>query len=909
MDEYLVDIEKCISNIDMMYAHTPSQDSDKNPEKLMEHLMLAVFKLQDFNKIGGCFSYIRSLIRDILLDTGLFKNEELDNMEDFLFKAVINTVYLHDIGKCNVAYQTEIVKNEVFRKYYTNGMNTNHSLYSSKIFLDIMFDEALNVITNNNIGIIQRKINEKLWVTRYILIVFANCIVSHHSKIGAPKNLAKHLIEVFGAEEDGKIERLANPPELFNYTYTTDETVKIQCLINDPLKYKRITNILKPSAEKMYVLTKLIYSIICLTDTLATTDYMNGVTVSPAKLNIEEAITKFRQDEDYNKVMYYKETGKIDSIINAARSDMFIESEANLIKNINKNIFYLEAPTGGGKTKMATNIALKIIELTSNTKVPITRLLYTAPFNSITTQTADVLTKLLDNNFVDITTVNCDTPISVKDSQEEFKYQLSLLDNQMLNYPITLTSHVKLFQALFGISRTDNHMLLNLINSVVVIDEIQAYNPSIWVKMIRLIDVYAKYLNIKFIIMSATLPKIGKLINKNRRCSEYVELIDNCEKYFEKECFKRRVDEYNYSLLDSLKPDSCGINSREEYRDLIFNAIIYKIKWEFKQRGKCKILVEFISKKSANLFYKKIKGMKDKIGADIDVREFTGDTGIYSRRKTIKMANEKDRNLIIVATQCIEAGVNISMNVGFKDISYIDSEEQIAGRLDRHFSKESKTILYFFNMDNADAIYGKDISKFKRDMTVADRNYRQYLENKNYRVMFDDMIKKMCGLLNSSDVKTGIWEFDNKLKELDYKSLKKELELIPERDEIMLFFPINIEIEEDNVIKIINGDYVWNELKNALSVNDYAENKVKASKARVETSYFCYKFSLPGNAVKNNNIEDMFKEILRVNHISYTQMVGLFRLDISDEQIKHFIDYGDDYRFDRDNFSTYLGIK
>ncbi|MBM6861784.1 DEAD/DEAH box helicase, partial [Clostridium saudiense] len=197
----------------------------------------------------------------------------------------------------------------------------------------------------------------------------------------------------------------------------------------------------------------------------------------------------------------------------------FIESENNLVNNIDKNVFYLEAPTGGGKTNMSTNIALKIIELTSNTEKPITRFLYTAPFNSITTQTADTLNKLLLNSFIDVTTVNCDNPIPIVDSDEEFKYQLSLIDYQMLNYPITLTSHIKLFQALFGVSRIDNHMLLNMLNSVVIIDEIQAYNPAVWGKMMKLIDVYSKYLNMKFVIMSATLPKIGNLLDNNTRYS------------------------------------------------------------------------------------------------------------------------------------------------------------------------------------------------------------------------------------------------------------------------------------------------------------------------------------------------------------------------------------------------------
>lgn len=908
MDWNLVRIEKYISNIDLMYAHTVKEEGNKKTEKLINHLILTIQKLKDFDISGGCIDKIRLLVKDILLDIRCFDSTDLNYMEDFLVRAILNAIFLHDIGKCNIAFQSEIMKNDFFKKNYIVGMNSNHSLYSAKIYLDFMLDEALAIITNRNNHLNQQKTNKKLWVTRYILVIFANCIVSHHSRIGSPKNLIINLLNNFGVNEYDKIVRLSNPSELANYTYSSDETVKLQSFINDTLKYKGVIDILKPSAEKMYVLTKLIYSALCLTDTLSTTSYMNDISVSPSKIDSEEAISKFKEDDIYKSIMRYRETGVVDTEINAIRSDMFIESENNLVNNIDKNVFYLEAPTGGGKTNMSTNIALKIIELTSNTEKPITRFLYTAPFNSITTQTADTLNKLLLNSFIDVTTVNCDNPIPIVDSDEEFKYQLSLIDYQMLNYPITLTSHIKLFQALFGVSRIDNHMLLNMLNSVVIIDEIQAYNPAVWGKMMKLIDVYSKYLNMKFVIMSATLPKIGNLLDNNTRYSEYIELINNAEKYFKKDCFRNRVDEYNYSLLDGLCKNIDSYNDKDEYRKLIFDALIDKIKEEFKSRDNCKIIVEFIKKQSAQSFYNKIKSIKNELCDKVTIREFTGDTSNYSREKTIKKAKVDGGNLIIVSTQCIEAGVDISMDVGFKDISFIDSEEQLAGRMNRNFNNDGVTKIYFFNLDNAASVYGKTINIFKGDMTLLDVNYRYYLQNKNYSDMFARMIGRTKELLYDSNVKTSIRAFDNKVQELNYKEIEKELELIEKRNEIMLFFPINIKIQEDNSFSIVNGNDVWKELCAAIKIEDFAEKKVKTKYIMTQAKYFCYKFTLPWRVVKGNSIEDIFKEKLGKKHISYSQLAGLFRINIDSESIKDFIDFEDDYRFDQNNLLAFLGI-
>ena len=47
----------------------------------------------------------------------------------------------------------------------------------------------------------------------------------------------------------------------------------------------------------------------------------------------------------------------------------------------------------------------------------------------------------------------------------------------------------------------------------------------------------------------------------------------------------------------------------------------------------------------------------------------------------------------------IEAGVDIDMDIGYKDISRLDSEEQFMGRINR--SAKRRGTVYFFDMDDA----------------------------------------------------------------------------------------------------------------------------------------------------------------------------------------------------------------
>lgn len=62
---------------------------------------------------------------------------------------------------------------------------------------------------------------------------------------------------------------------------------------------------------------------------------------------------------------------------------------------------------------------------------------------------------------------------------------------------------------------------------------------------------------------------------------------------------------------------------------------------------------------------------------------------------------------MLITTQVVEAGVDIDMDMGFKNISLLDSDEQLAGRINRSAIKE-KCILYLFKKDEPFSVYKND---------------------------------------------------------------------------------------------------------------------------------------------------------------------------------------------------------
>lgn len=399
------------------------------------------------------------------------------------------------------------------------------------------------------------------------------------------------------------------------------------------------------------------------------------------------------------------------------------------------------------------------------------------------------------------------------------------MNRQFLNYPVILTTHVSLFNTMFGENKEDAFAFHQLANSVIILDEIQSYKNTIWTEIISFLKGFAKILNIKVIIMSATLPDLNMLaVNTNSVCS----LIKDREKYFSNPQFKDRVI-VNYDLIDSDNP------LQDLYKHVLKNS----------SRNK-KILIEFIKKQSAYEFFK----MLNEEELDATVLLMTGDDNSIERDRIIKelSSNESEENgVILVATQVIEAGVDIDMDIGYKDISKLDSDEQFMGRINRSCRKNGE--VYFFNLDKTDKIYIEDF-RVNKDFSLLDDKMREILKNKKfseYYKMVLEMIKKSNNLLNDDNIykffKENVWM-------LNFKEVSQKMKLIEDNNWNMSVY-LARNIDEDNIH--LNGIEVWNEYKKLLhdSKMNYSEKQVKLSNIRSKMNYFIYEikknFDLPYN--------------------------------------------------------------
>lgn len=811
------DIRDLVRDSGKYLAHR-SKNGEGDVETLEEHSDLVVNQFYVVDEKTDIMGKVRVMFRD--LDRQVKDGNVFAAMEDLF----INAIYLHDIGKVNRRFQVVKMRSDVGDVMNRKEFTTNHSIISSLIYLDV----AIEYIDRLDVSRDDRN------VLRNMAFYFSYVISRHHGYLNDFLKDDLYLTKL----EVVFLDIQSMPDVVDGYVYL--ERLLSRDLIKD---LKNTPNYRFDGNDRsvMWLLVKMLYSSMVTADFMATRVYHSGkipIIETLGDEDVSKMRTLFERNNVIKGIRNYQVSGvPFSDPINTLRSEMFLETERNVLDKSDKRIFYLEAPTGSGKTLTSINLALRLLEEDRT----MNKLQYIFPFNALVEQTNVVLSDMFGDMF---NVVNSLTEIGSRDvvgegsGDVELDYGEVVLQRQNMQYKNVITSHVNLFDRIFGVSRNSNLAFTNLCNSVVVIDEIQSYRNEIWLEMIEYLHVISKYMNIRFVIMSATLPNLSK---KAARGNEICELILDRDKYFGNPLFRDRVN-LDFSLLsNTYKRDEmeCFV---DDFMDI------------YKRHGRDKkYLIEFISKKSARLFFEELDS---RIGDEVYLIELTGDDNKYVRGQMIDRIKSDDFNGVVVATQVIEAGVDIDMDVGLKDISLLDSEEQFLGRINRSCKRDG--IAYFFNMDYTQGIYRSDV---RANMSILNESFRGMLKTKDFRRYY---ARVMEALKRSTDVKGAKTKVSAKrlLERGEYKTFSEYMRLIDSKT-LTVFIDYALEKSDGTVVR---GRDVWRLYKeiNESRDMDYNEKQVKLSRLKEEFSYFTYNLFV-GNEKLNIDVLEEYDGIHYIN--------------------------------------------
>ena len=186
------------------------------------------------------------------------------------------------------------------------------------------------------------------------------------------------------------------------------------------------------------------------------------------------------------------------------------------------------------------------------------------------------------------------------------------------------------------------------------------------------------------------------------------------------------------------------------------------------------------------------------------------------------------------------------MDIGFKDQSLIDSDEQLAGRINRNVKKKN-SILYLFNLDKSYTIYGNDY-RYKMTRDLSSDDYVNILYNKDFDLLYNLVIREIDDW-NSKTGAIGFEEYRHSIINLNFYDINKNFKLI-DQDTMSVFVPCKIDIinnSNDDVIftrseldyliekkiiysddKSVDGERVWEHYCNLITIKtfDFIQQKI-----------------------------------------------------------------------------------
>ena len=345
--------------------------------------------------------------------------------------------------------------------------------------------------------------------------------------------------------------------------------------------------------------------------------------------------------------------------INALRREMYAQALSKA--DLPPGFFRLTMPTGGGKTLTSLGFALKHAahHAASSEKAGMRRVIYGVPFTTIIEQTAQEFRTVLG----DINVLEHHSNLEFKEPDEKKAAQTPdplRLATENWDAPVIVTTTVQLFQeTLFGNRTAQLRKLHNVAGSVIVLDEAQSLpthrlNPIL--ETLR--ELVARY-HVSVVFCTATQPALDDFPSQQPS----VELIDDPARYF------RALKRVEYDLTrvqDGTTWEGLG----EELRELRNRQVLCIVN----------------TKKHAETLYRELVKGRDPTRPTWDVYHLSTHMCPHHRRRVFRVINhrlKRGKDCRVIATQLIEAGVDVDFPRVYRALGPLEAIVQAAGRCNR----------------------------------------------------------------------------------------------------------------------------------------------------------------------------------------------------------------------------------
>ncbi|SUO90175.1 CRISPR-associated helicase Cas3' [Streptococcus uberis] len=322
-------------------------------------------------------------------------------------------------------------------------------------------------------------------------------------------------------------------------------------------------------------------------------------------------------------------------------------------------IYRLNLPTGAGKTNLSLRYATQ--QMIQQGK---RRFFYMTPFLSVLEQNASAIKRVLGEEGV----LEHHSNVIREESKDEegdekstllFDYLLDSWDN-----PVVLTSMVQFFQTLFKTKSSNIRRFSSLIDSVVILDEVQSLPIEVTTLFNLMLNFLSQIMNATVVLCTATQPTYGS--EEIRHRLSYAKNADIVTVSAEEQEIFTRTELWKFK-------EENGKTNLFEVADFVL-------------ADDMSTLIILNTKKSVVSLFNLLKEQTNR-----PLYQLSTNMCPQHRLDIIKEIKEQlkdDVPLICVSTQLIEAGVDVDFEQVIRSYAGIDSIVQASGRCNREGKRD-----------------------------------------------------------------------------------------------------------------------------------------------------------------------------------------------------------------------------
>lgn len=434
---------------------------------------------------------------------------------------------------------------------------------------------------------------------------------------------------------------------LYDYCDYIEETkcnIPQDVTIDEPIPYQ-MPRFVKLERFDLHHIVRMLFSCLVDADSLDTEAFMNPEQAKLRGSHTSMSDLLIMMENHLNTLKTNTPDTEVNRIRNYVQEQCIKESQGKC------GFYSLTVPTGGGKT-----LASVLWALNHAVKNHLHRIIIAIPYTSIIVQTAATLKSIFgkDNVLEHHSNMNSD---NIEDDELRERLQLA---TENWDYPIIVTTNVQFFESLFSNKRSNCRKLHNIAKSVVILDEVQTLPLDFYRPIVDTINTLQRVFGVSFLFTTASQPILsGRIEGANPKASfdalsSVHEIIPDAANLHDK---LRRVELQFMDGARSYDEIAEGLSKHQQ------------------------VLCIVNTRRDAKELYDRLP----KEGISLHLSRMMCPAHVSATIEYIKAALklQKKQPLRVIATQLVEAGVDIDFPVVFRQEAGLDSILQAAGRCNR----------------------------------------------------------------------------------------------------------------------------------------------------------------------------------------------------------------------------------